>query len=197
MKVRPLEAQFNKVTITRIRALQARVSAIQTQCVAPRYLTVEIGRCLEAGLLLAALQVSCSVWEFTVRIALVKARAAHAGSASGADQARDSSNLLTAAEDHRQLTFSPMVSELASNGVLSNAEAKVMQDLYRDVRIPLHHGIVGRYVRERSDTTFGDLVGVSPAVDSRGFEEQLEGHAVTEIEKIFDQIELLCRRRAV
>jgi len=75
-----------------------------------------------------------------------------------------------------------------------------MQDIYRTVRIPLHHGILGQYVRKRSDTTTLSLLGqlgLHPALDSRRFEEEIENHALGEIDTILTQIELLYRKGTV
>jgi hypothetical protein len=158
---------------------------------------VEITRCVEAGLLLASAQVTCSAWEHVVRRAVVKARAIRTNASSEQDRSRLESELLATAEDERNLTLPSMLEELVREHILTSSEATTMQGLYRRVRIPLHHGIIGRYVRSRSDTTMSELLGISSSLDSHSFEEQLETNAVTELEEILDQVELLCSRRAV
>jgi hypothetical protein len=197
VRIRSLEAQFSTDTVAQLRAIQQRVAQLETLRVIPRYVTVEIARCLEAGLLLAAIQVACSAWELVVRLAVVAARSGTVTTASQPDRARLASELLTAAEEDQRLTLFPMVNELVRYQVLTNEDAVAMQSLYRSVRIPLHHGIVGRYIRQRSDVTISEIMGNSPALSGREFEEQLESHAVSELDRIFDQVELLCRRRAV
>jgi hypothetical protein len=195
VKIRPLEAQFGELTVRRLRAIQRSATELGERRIVPRYVGVEITKCLEAGLLLAAVQVSCSAWEYVVRRALVCARAAR----PSAEPAQPGSQraLFAEAEEDRRLTLIPMVKQLVQHGVLTEDEACVMQDLYLRVRIPLHHGIVGRYIQERAGTTIGELSGMPDALDGHGFEEQLESNAVNELEGIFEQVAILCGRHAV
>lgn len=199
MRVRPLDEQFGNEIVLRLRAIQRRVLELQDLGILQRYVAVEIAQCLEAGLLIAGLQVACSALEFAVRLAVVKDRDKQATGIPDADRAIFSSALLTKAEDDPQLTFGRMLAELVNHYVLTMEEKDHMQNIYRVVRIPVQHGILGRYVRERFDPSARWLLELSsfnPAQDSHAIEEQIEKHAMDEIEELLSQIELLSRKHA-
>lgn len=197
MKVRPLESQFGELTVERIRIVQHRVVAIQEHRIVPRYVTVEIAQCLEAGLLFAALHLTCSVWEIAVRHAVVGARAAAASPPRERAELRQISELLNEAEDDRNLGFARMLKELVAAGTLTQEEADAMQENYRAVRIPLHHGLLSQYVRQRTDTWLLEMMGRNPGVDNHTVEEQFEANSLNELEKVLAHMELLVERRAV
>ena len=69
---RPLEEQFEPEAVRRIRSVQERLDRLQITYHASRYFVVEATRCLEAGLLLAALQVSTAMLELLVRETLAE-----------------------------------------------------------------------------------------------------------------------------
>jgi hypothetical protein len=201
MKVRPLEEQFESNTVLRVRAIQERLSALHRLGMVPRYAAVEAEQCLEAGLLFATLQVSCAILEFAIRRAVVRARKAQQQAAAClSDAAREVGRRVKEAEDDRDLTFGPMLEELIASHVLTEDEAAIMHGIYRSVRNPVQHGILLRYVRDRTDKRMIeilDTVGRGHGFDSRSVEEAFHDHALVELGGILTQLELVARKIAL
>ena len=196
MRVRPLEEQFEQSFVSRLRSIQERYSTIQSERIVPRYLVTEANQCLESGLLLAGLQVSCSILEFVVRRLFVRSQTATFQSG----RPNTKPVRLSEAEADRDLTFGRMVKQLEADGIVTSADAASLRGIYGGVRIPVQHGALGRYARERTDPfmlSLFDQLELTSATDSHRMEEAIEHHAIGEIEAILDHLEHLGRRRAV
>lgn len=140
-----------------IRALQLRLERLQITFSASRYFGAETIRCLEAGLILAALQVSTSMLELLVRETVIDRRMGRVATSPRTDLDALECSLMREAEEDRSLSFVGMVRELEQHQALNADEADRLRSTYRDIRIQLHHAIIGRFVRQRGPTELHDF----------------------------------------
>jgi predicted hydrolase (HD superfamily) len=74
----------------------------------------------------------------------------------------------------------------------------VFKDIYREIRIPLHHGIVGRYSRSREgnggdwilDALWGDGQ-VHLTTSETAMESVIEAYGVDDLDHVISALELL------
>jgi len=155
--IRRLEERFEASTVEQIRALQLRLERLQITFSASRYFGAETIRCLEAGLILAALQVSTSMLELLVRETVIDRRMGRVATSPRTDLDALECSLMREAEEDRSLSFVGMVRELEQHQALNADEADRLRSTYRDIRIQLHHAIIGRFVRQRGPTELHDF----------------------------------------
>jgi hypothetical protein len=109
---------------------------------------------LEAGLLLASLHITASFLELFVRDLLIYATSRNTSVSDRLDL------LLNALEKQYedgtkpQWTFPKIVDELQSREVVSNSDAEEIKKFYKKVRIPIHHGLTRRFVRNHGEFEF-------------------------------------------
>lgn len=147
--IRPLEEQFGPDKCAEIRNLVAKFSALPFKGGACRYFTLEVTGCLEAGLLLAAVSVTSVLLTF-FRELLIIYRLWSAGPTTSrwVDTGLLLNKLEREAEDGRpRLHFEDIVDQLTGD-VLSSADAEVAKKFYKDVRVPIHHGLTRRLIAE-------------------------------------------------
>lgn len=146
--IRPLEEQFEPDKCAEIRDLIAKFSALPFEGGACRYFTLEVTGCLEAGLLLAAVSVASVLLETFFRELLIIHRLQSAGPKT--NRWGDTRLLLNKfekeAEDGRpRLHFDKIVDQLTGD-VLDSVEVEAAKKFYKDVRVPIHHGITRRFI---------------------------------------------------
>ena len=151
-----------------------------------RYYVLEITHSLEAGLLLASLELAASVTELLVRERLANHRAAHGDNGvpevSWTQRKRDRIDL----EYDRSLTLYPMLQELVGGDVISAEDAEAVRKFYKGIRIPLHHGLPARYVAGLDRDAREDPLGVLWAGGLHSFEEKLESYALDELRVVLN-----------
>ena len=198
--IRSLAEQFEAEAVGQIRSAQERLDRLQITYHASRYFVVEAIRCLEAGLLLAALQVSSAMLELLVRETLAQARMSETKSATRSDMNTLAYRFVKEAEEDRSLSFPRMIDELVDRSILDSAEADLLKVRYSSTRNQLHHAIVGRFVRERSPSDLRDFIesiGLAHFSDARAFEEIIESQGVEELGAILSAIEVVVAKGAV
>ena len=146
--IRPLEEQFEPGKCAEIRDLIAKFSALPFEGGACRYFTLEVTGCLEAGLLLAAVSVTSVLLETFFRELLIIHRLQSAGPKT--NRWGDTLLLLNKfekeTEDGRpRLHFDKIVDQLTGD-VLDSAEAEAAKKFYKDIRVPIHHGLTRRLI---------------------------------------------------
>lgn len=195
--LRPLEEQFDSALVIQIREIQKRYFDLRIAFHPSRLFVLELIRSLEAGNLLAALLLGSAVLEMVVRETVIKFRIARLRRESPERVRNLSDGVDRKVEEARHLSFPKLVEELPSHAQFSPEECRLLTDLYMRVRVPLHHGLAGRYVRERSlpvAVELEELLGSSRALRGERFEAALEDFAVHEIADLFAAIDLVVRR---
>jgi len=146
--IRLLEEQFEPDKCAEIRDLIAKFSALPFGGGACRYFSLEVAGCLEAGLLLAAVSVTSILLETFFRELLIIHRLQSAGPKTNrwGDTRLLFNELEKEVEDGRpRLHFEDIVDQLTGD-VLDSADAEVAKGFYKDVRVPIHHGITRRFI---------------------------------------------------
>jgi len=146
--IRPLEEQFVPDKCAEIRDLIAKFSALPFEGGTCRYFSLEVAGCLEAGLLLAAVSVASILLETFFRELLIFHRLQTAGPTTSrwADTSLLLNKLEKEAEDGRpRLNFDDIVDQLPGD-VLDSDDAEAAKKFYKDVRVPIHHGITRRFI---------------------------------------------------
>ena len=144
MVLRPLDKQFGPGRVDQIRSLQARFRSLEVHQSSSRYLAYEVVRALEAGLLYASLTVATALLELAVRSTLLERLLSSLG-----DHGPRAAAVHRAIEDDPKFAFGRMVEKLVEFGVLDYDEEEALRTVYKRVRIPIHHAIVGRVARVR------------------------------------------------
>ncbi len=190
-ELRPLEKQFEKQTIHRIRALQGDLKKFPFQDGAGRFYAKELNSALEAGLLLASLHLATSLLELFVRDLLIynvakKSVSEHKKPVSVLDKLE--ANYEDATKP--QWSFSMIIDQLQSQRVISSADAKAVKTYYQTVRIPIHHGLTRRFLRghKKADLEFGsfdisEILFLGRGLRVHSLEEKLESEGINLIKK--------------
>lgn len=142
MKLRPLEEQFTGSRLGRIRRLQTELKELIYGDGAAKLYVNELVNSLEGGLLLAAIHLTGSLLELFVRdLLLYNIKHTQLSSKSIDD-------LESILEDSKpEWSFNKILEELEKLNVLHANDVKNMNEFYKKVRIPIMHGITGRFVR--------------------------------------------------
>jgi hypothetical protein len=193
MTIRPLDEQFDPEKVAAIRKLQSQAEALEIRSHSSRIFVAEVISALEAGLILSAILSAAALLELLVRATVIDRIAGVAGNA-GPTRAE----IASAIEEDNAMGFGNLVELLLRFGVLEARESARLRSLYRGIRIPLHHAIVGRYIRGRRDGSFEELFPeIAHFNQGIHFEEALEDHGVDELRRLLEGIELVVRLGAV
>lgn len=178
--IRPLEEQFNYEKVKQIRLLIEAFRELDIPSGAGTYFRYEIVRSLEAGLLLAAIELSASLLELVVRDLVAKLREKKEGPLQKYGSYFSAFKRRLDLENDRRMMFLKLLDELESNAIITSENADPVRKFYKDVRIPLHHGLPGRYVSKSQQSPSDDLFAVMfTASDS--FEDSIEQRAFEEL----------------
>ena len=159
--IRSLDQQFAKSKVRSIRNLQTRIKGLQLAAPSFRLLSNEAAGCLEAGLILAALLCMPAMLENAVRELLVRHTAA--SDAMGDRLLRETleQDLEEFYEEHKKprYDFGAMMDRLVQLRVLTERQTKMFRQFYADIRVPLYHGLVRRFLCREDKTGIQDLFG--------------------------------------
>lgn len=185
-EIRPLDDQFEERTVQRIRVLQADLMASRYDSGPGSLYVKELNCSLEAGLLLASLHLATSLLESFVRDLLMYTLARRlSGDASRVELAKLEKRLEDSTDP--QWSFARIVNELQENGVVDSADGEAIKNYYKMVRIPIHHGLIRRFVRSHGEREENlDSADVLDMLFGRvhwhSFEERLEEEGLDLIE---------------
>ena len=189
---RTLKQQFTPETVAEIHVLVQRIERLSLPKGSSRYYAVELSGCLQAGLLLASVHIAASLLELVVR-GIVLERAGSAFSAypeTSSDLSEGS--LEYRMEEMRNLGFTKMVDHLVEVGLFDSEDGLLAKTFYRTVRIPLHHGLVRRFVTQHDPmyATFGEFLGIFwPTTSLETFEEVIENNSLQILDTIVGILE--------
>lgn len=198
--IRPLEHQFEPEKVQKIRELEKSFQSLRSQfdIEAARYFVSEIVRCLEAGLLLAALEVAASLLELFVLALLIAARREdhvfqHSVPSSQIFPPSPEDQIEREITDVKRLSFNSMVDEWAKRRSIGQSDADAIKEFYKTVRIPIHHGLTRRFICPSPDIDMQDdlLARISLGRSGRDhrFEKVIEDDSLSHLSSIVDFIE--------
>jgi hypothetical protein len=194
---RPLEQQFKAKTVTKIRGLIKSLQSLNVPAGPSNYYVFEIIRALETDLLLAAVELAASLLELMVRELVARLREKNAylnheiGPYLGASARR------LDLEYERHLMFHQLVDELESSGIVTSANADLVRKFYREIRIPLQHGLTLRYVSQSQNSPSSDLLAVLQASCINSFEEDFEKRALEELKTVIHFIAVYSGKKKI
>ena len=194
--IRPLEEQFAPKKLKQIREIQAHFRSIPYRFSIERYSAKELHRCLEAGLLLAAIGIAASLLEIFARNLLVSAQFANAQIVD-AKSAREIINRIERAieDDKPRHDFALIVNKLKTMAIIEESDAENIQTFYKNIRIPIHHGITQRFVRESKQIAEDDVFSVlflDPDVRFTSIEDIIEDHSMKHLTTVAEFIRKYC-----
>lgn len=184
--IRPLEEQFKSHKVKRIRTIQALLcSSIYDDSVGKYYIE-EINKSLEAGLWLASINLINSFLEIVIRDLLFYSLVKDLN--INPSFGEDASKLQQKLENSRdpEWSFDRIITELYNRQVINGFDKFKLKNYYKKVRIPIHHGISQRFVRdEKFDNPPGfDFLGMLYGrVTWMELEEKLEIKGIYFLEK--------------
>jgi hypothetical protein len=105
-------------------------------------------------------------------------------------------------EENRGYLFYGILSALETLGLIGMAERCQLKQIYQEIRIPVHHGIVGRYSRRQSleddDPVAAEILDALWAAyrghhttSETDMESIVENHAVEDLGRVVTGLELL------
>ena len=163
------------------------------------YFIFEAVSCLDRGLLLATLQLVTAALELRARELLIQYAIAAAEPPARREVA---DQIQISIEQNRVYLFCGILSALEERGLIDVDERCQLKRIYQEIRIPLHHGIVGRYSRRGSaddDDSVVDSVLDALWAGYRGhhttsetdMESLVENYAVEDLGRVVTGVELL------
>jgi len=185
---RPYTDQFRKRDRQRITKLIDSLKGLPFPGPQYTYQLYELSRCLYAGLLLSALNQAFSLVELYTRDLVVKYKKFTLGSPSGFSRGargkRDIEFDIHVEEERK--TILPVLINRIQGKIISVEEAKRLKGLYKEVRIPLSHGLIWRIVKLYDPHfNFWLSFGVFPP-RSHIFEKAIESSALNILEFLID-----------
>jgi hypothetical protein len=159
---------------------------------------MEISRCIDRGMLLAAMELCTTLVEIWLRDLLVVRKATTDLSIN-----KDQYKLLITkydreieGSDKRGLSSHKIISQLTELNVLNTEEIEWLHSLFNKVRNPLHHGLTGRLVdseyhsrdlvesaTSKEQILLATIFGNSPEQRLSSFEEFLDREAINILEE--------------
>lgn len=184
--IRTLEKQFEPEKASRLRLLIERLHKLSYQPGASRYYGLELASCIEAGALLGALIVGSSLLELHVRGLIINYSFTALRTTSP-----KIINLESSLEENRSIGFDKLVDSLVLVELFNKDDGELVKKLYKNVRIPLLHGLPRRFVHQHLEPFMEELWSYlgKEVISSHELEDTIEDHAVEYLEEIVGIIE--------
>lgn len=179
--------QFDKSTCRRIKKLIDSLDKIKLRSGSYTYQIFELKRALYAGLLLSALNLAFALAELFVRDLAISSRykeriRARRNRGIAWDERTMLNKLELELEDDKRATLPTLVEEVAGT-IISTDDIENIKRVYKEIRIPLAHGLVWRLVAQKHVVfkyNLEDTLGLPPR--SQAFEDAVEGKSLETLE---------------
>lgn len=184
--IRDLEEQFEEETVERIRDLVEKLESVQFPAGASRIYAYELAYCLEAGALLASLHLAGSLLEISARHKILEMSIEANTNRTEKEIEKEEPTLEEKLEERKDLSFYDMCDALVEHAFWDPEDGKRAKEVYRSVRIPVHHGLPARFMKEHSDTTLLGLFRLSSGemiLSGGSFEESVHSNAIDIVEE--------------
>jgi hypothetical protein len=196
---RSIEEQFEPDVALKLRFFEGRLEAVRTTAKASDYFVFEAVSCLDRGLLLATLQLVTAALELRARELLIQYAIVDAKPPARREVA---DQIQISIEENRGYLFYGILSALETLGLIGMAERCQLKQIYQEIRIPVHHGIVGRYSRRQSleddDPVAAEILDALWAAyrghhttSETDMESIVENYAVEDLGRVVTGLELL------
>ncbi len=190
---RSIEEQFEPDVAWKLRDFQRRLEIVRTTGEASDYFIWEALSCLDRGLLLATLQLATATLELRAREILIQHTIAGLSDREG-----PAHHIEISVEEDRGYLFGGILVALETRGAISAEDHQKLKHIYQQIRIPLHHGIVGRYLRSHKeggdewilDALWGNRQ-VHLTTSETEMESVIERYGVDDLDHVISALELL------
>lgn len=142
--VRPLEEQIGKMNANRARKYQERIRKLRMIAPGMQYHCYELVVTIESGLCLASLMLLTTLVESNLRYSLIRLC--------------NNSDAEIIYEEGRN-GYSVLVDEAIAKGIITDKQSSRFKAYYKDIRIPLHHGLPRRTAVKLADSFCEDIFG--------------------------------------
>lgn len=187
--IRELEEQFQSETVARIRDLIERLESVQLPVGASRIYANELAYCLDAGALLASLHLAGSVLEVSARHKILEMSKEAKSNRTEKEIENEKPTLEERLEERKDLSFYDLCDALVEYAFWAPEDGERAKEVYRKVRIPVHHGLPTRFIKAHSDSLALELHRLSKreAVLFGGrFEESVHDNAIDIVEEVVE-----------
>ena len=202
MPIRPLEEQFNKERVNKIRELQNLVVKFPLKESAGKYYLAELINTLEAGLLLASLHLTLSFLEIFVRDLLILQKTRLSKNNKRFDEI-DKIEIEVEDSSDPQWSFSKIIHYLHKDNLLNNEHLNTLKEYYKKLRIPLHHGITRRFIRgekikePNQPVDIMEWLSCSRLSRSHSFENAIETRSIDMMHDVLSLILEICQHNNI
>ena len=196
MLLRPLEKQFEAQTVKKIREQIESFRKLNLPHGPCHYYAFEIMRALEAGLLLAAIELTASLLELSLRDLVFLNREKNAIPNHEFGPIFGQSARRLDLEYERNVMFTQLIDEIESAGLASSNDTEPIKKFYKETRIPIHHGLPGRYVAKSKECPSGDFFSVLFSTEIHSFEDALEKSALDDLSLVTNFLSKLYGNRS-
>jgi len=161
--MRTYKEQFEPHIVKQIDELVNTVETLRYPTGSSRYYGVDLTMCLKAGALAGSLVLATALMEIYIRGLIVKyTEKAQSGWARKV-------SVEIELEEKRRESFSSLLNHLVKAELFNEDDASIANKLYKEVRIPTHHGLPSRLLgRNKEDPLYellktigGDTVSLS------------------------------------
>ena len=187
--IRGYKQQFRAKEAKQIEGLISRIEAMRYPTGPSRYYGVDLAMCLASGALAGSLIVASALMEIYIRGLVIRySEIAQNGWARRVDTELE-------LEGMREETFYRLLEHLVHTRLFFDEDAEKAKRIYREVRIPVHHGLPSRLLGQSADDFLRVLLfdmGVDNKVSLHAFEGFIEHQALRIIKEI---VEILHRNQ--
>lgn len=187
--IRDLEEQFETETVERIRDLIETLESVQLPVGASRIYANELAYCLEAGALLASLHLAGSLLEISARHKILEMSKEAKSNRTEKEIENEKPTLEEKLEERKDLSFYDLCDALVEHAFWNPEDGKRAKQVYRKVRIPVHHGLPARFIKAHSDAIALKLHRLSKqeaVLFGGSFEESVHDNAIDIVEEVIE-----------
>lgn len=179
--VRGYKKQFEPDVANRIGNIIRCIEGMRYPTGPSRYYGLDLAMCLSAGALTGSVVVATALMELYIRGLVVRySEEAQSNWSRKVDAELE-------LEQMRNKDFNRLLEHLVETNLFAEADAKIANKIYKEVRIPAHHGLPSRLLKRSKDEPFGSIMSllrISSEVSMQEFEDFVEYEALQIIEDI-------------
>ena len=191
MVIRKIEHQFNSKDAAALRAIQHRLIEFRITGKASDFFIYEAIHSLEIGRILTTLLLTTAAIELRAREILTNLRIRQSK-----EIVKKAFAVEVSIEEDKSLAFYGIISALNSAHVFGPGEFDVLKNIYINIRIPLHHGIVRRYIQQRDEPGVWDgelfvTLKANSTTSQSELEDAIDKHGISDLSKVIDGMSII------
>lgn len=184
--MRGYKDQFEPDVVNQIESIVSRLENISYPTGSSRFYGLDLALCLKSGALAGSMIIASALIEIFVRGLVIRyAEDAQSGWSRKIEAEKE-------LESMRNLSFSKLLDNLTEVDLFCSKDAIEAKDIYKNIRIPTHHGLPARLLGRGKNDPFSSimsLLGKSSTVSMSEFEDFIECEAIPIINNVVSIIE--------